>query len=72
MIDQPALSRRHFLWQSGGGLGAIALAWMLDREARAGEAAPANPAPGDRRAAVDRRADALIASGFISSALVTL
>jgi hypothetical protein len=35
MSDQPALSRRHFLWQSGGGLGAIALAWMLDREARA-------------------------------------
>ncbi len=26
------LSRRHFLWNSGGGLGAIALAWMLDRE----------------------------------------
>src|ERR1700736_3845261 len=37
MTDQPALSRRHFLWQSGGGLGAIALAWMLDREARAAE-----------------------------------
>ncbi len=39
MTDRLALSRRHFLWQSGGGLGAIALAWMLDREARAGEAA---------------------------------
>ena len=25
-------SRRHFLWNSGGGLGAIALAWMLNRE----------------------------------------
>jgi hypothetical protein len=37
MTDQPALSRRHFLWQTGGGLGAVALAWMLDREARAGE-----------------------------------
>jgi Protein of unknown function (DUF1501) len=37
MTDQPALSRRHFLWQSGGGLGAIALTWMLDREARAAE-----------------------------------
>jgi hypothetical protein len=34
-METPALSRRHFLWQSGGGLGAIALAWMLDREARA-------------------------------------
>ena len=26
------LSRRHFLWNSGGGLGAIALAWMLQRD----------------------------------------
>ena len=26
------LSRRHFLWKSGGGLGAIALAWMLQRD----------------------------------------
>ncbi len=25
-------SRRHFLWNSGGGLGAIALAWMLNRD----------------------------------------
>ena len=33
MTDHSALSRRHFLWQTGGGLGAIALAWMLDREA---------------------------------------
>jgi hypothetical protein len=32
-------SRRHFLWNSGGGLGAIALAWMLNRDgARASEA----------------------------------
>jgi hypothetical protein len=37
MTDHSALSRRHFLWQAGGGLGAIALAWMLDREARAGQ-----------------------------------
>ena len=26
------LSRRHFLWNSGGGLGAIAFAWMLQRD----------------------------------------
>ena len=26
------LSRRHFLWNSGGGLGGIALAWMLVRD----------------------------------------
>ncbi len=30
--DAALLSRRHFLWNSGGGLGAIALAWLLDRE----------------------------------------
>src|SRR5687768_5783927 len=35
------LSRRNFLWQSGG-LGAIALAWLLARDGRA--AAPAAPA----------------------------
>jgi hypothetical protein len=29
------MSRRHFLWEAGGGLGAVALAWLLDREARA-------------------------------------
>jgi hypothetical protein len=33
--ETPALSRRHFLWNSGGGIGGIALAWMLAREARA-------------------------------------
>ena len=30
--DQPALSRRDFLWQSGGGLGGLALTAMLGRE----------------------------------------
>ena len=36
------LSRRHFLWNSGGGLGAIALAWMLQRDsARAADSASA-------------------------------
>ncbi len=28
----PLLSRRHFLWNTCGGLGGIALAWILDRE----------------------------------------
>ncbi len=32
--DAPLLPRRHFLWRAGG-LGAIALAWLLDRDARA-------------------------------------
>jgi hypothetical protein len=40
MTERPPLSRRHFLWQFGGGLGAIALAWMLDRDAHAGEQRP--------------------------------
>jgi hypothetical protein len=34
------LSRRHALWTAGGGLGAIALAWLMDRDdCRAGEPA---------------------------------
>ena len=38
--SSPALSRRHFLWNTGGGLGGIALAWLLHREsARADGAA---------------------------------
>ena len=28
----PSLSRRHFLWNTAGGLGGIALAWLLNRE----------------------------------------
>ena len=34
------LPRRHFLWNAGGGLGAIALAWMLNREALADSSKP--------------------------------
>ena len=30
---QPSLDRRHFLWQSGGGLGGVALAYLLGRDA---------------------------------------
>ncbi len=44
------MSRRHFLWQSGAGLGGIALAWLLNEEARAaaavgGAASPYAPKP---------------------------
>jgi hypothetical protein len=42
-LIQPALSRRHFLWQAGGGLGAIALACMLNEESKANERAAASP-----------------------------
>ena len=37
-------SRRHFLWNSGGGLGAIALAWMLNRESIRAVESPAGSA----------------------------
>src|SRR5215471_2367926 len=33
----PLLDRRHFLYTSAGGIGALALAWMLNRETRGGE-----------------------------------
>src|SRR4051794_2412855 len=32
LLEAPLLSRRHFLWNTAGGLGGIALAWMLNRE----------------------------------------
>jgi hypothetical protein len=38
------LSRRHFLWNTAGGLGGIALAWMLNREhARAAVSSSVRP-----------------------------
>jgi hypothetical protein len=41
MFDNPPrlLPRRHFLWNTAGGIGGLALAWMLNREARAGASA---------------------------------
>jgi hypothetical protein len=40
----PLLNRRHFLLSSAGGFGSLALAWMLEREARAeGGAQPGGP-----------------------------
>lgn len=42
--DAPLLSRRHFLWQAGEGLGAIALACLLNEEGAGAEgAAPLGP-----------------------------
>jgi hypothetical protein len=38
-----AASRRDFLLRAGGGCGALALTWMLAREARAADKSPANP-----------------------------
>ena len=31
-VASAPFSRRHFLWNSGGGLGAIALAWLMNRD----------------------------------------
>jgi hypothetical protein len=44
-LIQPPLSRRHFLWQAGGGLGAIALACLLNEESRADGRAASPYAP---------------------------
>jgi len=41
----PPLSRRHALWNAGGGLGAIALAWLIDRD----DCRAAEPAAGPAR-----------------------
>ena len=40
----PVLSRRHFLWNVAGGLGGIALSWLLNRECRAAEVLTAGTA----------------------------
>src|SRR5260370_11044230 len=40
--NAPALSRRHFLWQNGG-LGAMALAWLLNQESRANDNPMSSP-----------------------------
>jgi hypothetical protein len=42
-----ALSRREWLFQAGGGLGGIALNWLLARD-KAAAAGPASPAPGQK------------------------
>ena len=54
----PPLTRRDFLWRSGGGLGGIALAALLDQErllAAPESDAPLAPAPHHRPAEVDDR-----------------
>jgi hypothetical protein len=36
----PGVTRRHFLWEAGGGLSGLALAWMFQQEARGSELSP--------------------------------
>ena len=53
MIDRLAdgtTSRRDWLWRSGGGLGGLALAWLLNGESGGGSIARADDALGRRRA----------------------
>src|SRR5262245_26277624 len=39
LLEHPVIMpRRHFLWTAAGGIGGIALSWMLEREARAANA----------------------------------
>jgi hypothetical protein len=64
-IDPPALSRRHFLWH-GGGLGAIALAWMLDRDTRAAGRESAGEAPRPHFAPKARRIVQIFCAGGVS------
>ena len=40
-----AIDRRSWLWQTGGGLGGVALAWLLDREAARADTARRIPGP---------------------------
>ena len=56
--------RRHWLWQAGGGLGGIALAAMLDREAR--PASPSGRVPGPMFPAKAKRVVQLFMSGAAS------
>ncbi len=40
----PVVTRRRFLWEAGAGLSGVALAWLLQQEARAANASTALPA----------------------------
>jgi hypothetical protein len=52
-----SLDRRSFLWQSGGGLGGVALSYLLARDALLA-AAPSGTAPADLNGGVHHRAKA--------------
>src|SRR4051812_30094396 len=39
----PLLSRRHFLWKSAGGIGGLALAWLLQQQSRGAQAVLQRP-----------------------------
>ncbi len=64
--DRELLSRRHFLWNSGGGLGAIALAWMLDRENAMAAGRGADPARQPHFAPKAKRVVQVFCAGGVS------
>src|SRR5262245_4816641 len=61
----PEFSRREFLWRHGGGLGGIALAWMLGRDRLLAADAPAS-LPGPHHPPRARRVVQLFMSGAAS------
>jgi hypothetical protein len=63
-----ALPRRRFLWEAGGGLGGIALAWLLEREAcaRSGAAPSGGSAGGPHFPARAKRVVQVFACGGVS------
>src|SRR5688500_14561797 len=64
----PVMPRRHFLWTTAGGIGGIALAWMLERESRAAapETAAGAPASGGHFPARAKRVVQIFCAGGVS------
>src|ERR1700731_2004905 len=66
-MHQTAIDRRRFLWQAGGGLGGVALAYLLNRDGLLAANAGGPPAPrGLHHPARARRVVQLYMSGAAS------
>ena len=59
-------SRRHFLWNSAGGLGAVALAWLLQREQAGAASGPAAAARAPHFPARAQRVVQVFCAGGVS------
>ena len=59
-------SRRHFLWNSGGGLGGIALAWLLQRDTAAADAGALSSARRPHFPAKAKRVVQIFCAGGVS------
>ncbi len=62
----PLMSRRHFLWDSAGGIGGIALAWLLSRQTAVGALASANANAGPRFLPRAKRVVQIFCAGGVS------